>query len=92
MKDSERAAYWSEINQFWMRVFGALQRFLAFVIFSGIHYISRKLLFWSTPEGWARPYQLAEGVTWCIFVALYAYLGWDMLTVFMPRLRGKEWK
>ncbi len=89
---SKRANYWLDIAQFWMRVLGALQRVLAFVVFSIVHHYASQLLVWTTPKGWGRACDLAEGVSWCIFVAVYAYLGWDMLTVFMPRLKGKQRK
>jgi hypothetical protein len=80
----------SDIREFWNRVWEALQRVAAFFVFAGAHWLIRAVTVLSTPADWPEARLLVEATGWGIFMILYLYLGWDMLAVFMPRLRGKR--
>lgn len=81
----------SETRTFWGRVFAALSRLLAFLIFAGAHWGVTRLLKLLFPPSMARVVDLVEVVTSIFFVLVYLYLGWEMLTCFFPFLKRKAY-
>jgi len=72
---------------FWQRVWSALQPLIALVIFAIAHWIVNHVLKWILPPNleWAFPF--VEDVFYVFFFLVYVYLGWEMVTVFIPWLR-----
>lgn len=83
---------WNSLLDFWWEVFLALQRVIAFFLFAGIHRFCLVVLDWSLNlPNWPQAQQFAHQVSYAFFLALTAFLGYDMLAVFIPFLRGKKW-
>jgi hypothetical protein len=79
----------SEAPSFWSQVWQALQRAIALAIFMVVHWALNKGLERIVPGrlGWAL--ELAQSVVFVFFLMIYVYLSWDMLTMFVPRLRSR---
>ncbi|OFW36130.1 MAG: hypothetical protein A3J28_02010 [Acidobacteria bacterium RIFCSPLOWO2_12_FULL_60_22] len=88
--EKQKESRWASAGRFGWRFFEALLRVLAFAFFAGIHEGINAILIWATPEGLTGARDFVIAVNFCVFLLVYAYLGWDMITVFIPRLKGKR--
>jgi len=77
----------SDIRVFWQRVWAALSRLLALLIFIGAHWVLNRALAYVVPPNLSGTLVFAQDVIYVFFLMVYAYLAWDMLTVFVPRLK-----
>jgi len=80
---------WKDIGDFWWRVFKALQRLLAFSLFAVAHHFLNLLVDWIAGD-WKYAGGFTRQVSFVFLLGVYGYLGWDMLAVFVPRLRGAK--
>jgi hypothetical protein len=72
---------------FWSRVWGALQRAIAFGIFMAVHVAINRGLEYAVPKRLGQALELAEAITFVFFLLSYVYLAWDMVAIFIPSLR-----
>jgi len=79
----------SELRLFWEKVWHALHRLVALGIFLGVHYLLNLLLGVAFPPELGRLVTLVKYVIGVFFLLVYIYLGWDMVTVFVPFLKRK---
>lgn len=63
----------------------ALLRAVFLAVFMGVHFLLNKLLSLVVPPSMSRFLELSQIVIGIMFLFVYLYLGWDMVTVFMPR-------
>lgn len=77
----------SDIQTFWQRVWAALSRLLALLIFIVAHWVLNRALAYVVPSNLSGSLIFAQDVIYVFFLMVYGYLAWDMLTVFVPRLR-----
>jgi hypothetical protein len=66
----------------------ALARVAALAIFGGVHWLSSQVMHQVIPADWTRIRVGAEAVFAVAFLAIYLDQLWDMVAVFIPRLRG----
>jgi hypothetical protein len=81
---------WSEIGAFWIKVLGALSRLVALTIFLLAHYGLNQALRLVFPSQMTSMLALAEDAVGITFILIYVYLSWDLLTVFIPKLKRPE--
>jgi len=72
---------------FWKRVVSAIYRLIALAIFVFLHYGLTRLLAFAGPPGLGGALEFTEAAIYVIFLLVYVYLAWDMLTVFLPQLK-----
>jgi hypothetical protein len=78
----------SDLRAFWGKVWAALCRLIALGIFLTVHFILNRAFAFVIPPNLISSLVFAEDVIFVIFILIYTYLAWDMLTIFLPRLRG----
>ena len=80
-----------ELDHFWNKVWRALQRIIALMLFacadSTLEWVLIKTVLRKASETFREVVFLPGQI---IFAALYVYLLWDMLAVFIPTLRRKS--
>jgi hypothetical protein len=64
----------------------ALLRLVFLATFMGAHYFLNKALLLVMPPNMIRFAEVAQTVIAIMFLLIYLYLAWDMVTVFMPWL------
>jgi hypothetical protein len=81
-----------DVGEFWLRVFDALQRVVAVLIFAAVHHYLSVAVDQSLPSGsdWDVVRKLAQAINATLFVSLDAYLAFDMLAVFVPWIKGRD--
>jgi hypothetical protein len=72
---------------FWGRVFSAVQRAIALGIFILVHYGLNRALAFVVPPNMVGALLFAQDVIFVIFILVYVYLAWEILTAFLPRLK-----
>ena len=75
---------------FWHNVWSALQRAIALIIFKGVHLALEYVLKWHTPPDMETAFRLFEDGLSVVFMLVYAYLCYEMVTVYIPWLRRRE--
>jgi hypothetical protein len=83
---------WKKFGIFLVRAIAALARLgLAWIFATTTPYVERAVTA-PLPIGgaWDELRSLVHGIGATFLVLLLVYLGWDMLTVFMPWLRGRK--
>ena len=76
---------------FFRRVWDALLRVGALVLFGFIHYWMEKAIPLLVPRAWNGVSEYVEEISFLFFLAIYLYLLWDMLKVFVPWLQAKPY-
>lgn len=66
----------------------ALARVAALAIFGGVHWLSNQVMHQVIPPDWNRIRVGAEAVFAIAFLTIYLDQLWDMVAVFIPRMRG----
>jgi hypothetical protein len=74
--------------QFLKKLWSALLRLIALGIFGGVHWLLEKGLVAIIPLPWTPAKQWIEAVSFVVFVAIYVYLLFDALKVFIPALHS----
>lgn len=77
-----------ELRHFVGKCLLALARVVALAIFGGVHWLSSQVMHRVIPGDWTRILIGAEAVFAIAFLAIYLDQLWDMVAVFIPRLRG----
>jgi hypothetical protein len=75
-----------EVRTLCRKVGLALLRLLALGVFMVAHYFVNKALLLVIPSNMTRFLEVAQAVIAIMFLFIYLYLAWDMVTVFMPWL------
>ena len=75
-----------KLRETWAKVFIALNRFAALLIFIGMHWVLIKATAIILPIGWTKTAIVLEVVYFVAFGVLYLDQVWDMIGVFVPRL------
>jgi hypothetical protein len=78
--------------EFLRRVGSGLLRLLALLLFIGAHWVVSRALVWSVPSNLGGGMVFVSDIVFGFFVLIYAYLGWEMLAVFVPWLRRSEYR
>lgn len=76
---------------FWPKVWEALKRLIALMIFLAAHFVLNKAFAFVVPINMTGALVLTQDVIFVIFLLVYAYLGWDMVCVFIPWLRREAY-
>jgi hypothetical protein len=76
----------SELRLLCRKVGLALLRLAFLAVFMGAHYLLNKALLLVMPSNMMRFVEVAQSVIAIMFLLIYLYLAWDMVTVFMPWL------
>jgi len=71
------------------RVGDALLRIAAMVCFGIVHWAINKLIVFIVPYNMERADIWLEDISFIFFGIIYVYLLWDLLTVFIPRLKPR---
>jgi hypothetical protein len=74
------------IHAFWLKVLEALSRLVALGIFGSAHYLLDQGLRMVFDPRMTKMVVFARDVVSVLFLLVYIYLCWDMVTVFMPFL------
>jgi hypothetical protein len=77
-------------NVFWQKVWSAIQRAIALIVFKGVHLLLDYVLNWNTPPDMVPIARFMDDALWIVFNLVYVYLCWEMLAVFIPWLRRKD--
>lgn len=72
---------------FWRRVLSAMYRLIALALFRALHYLVERALAFDVPPNMTSALAFAQAVIYVLFLLVYVYLAWDMLAVFVPRLK-----
>ena len=78
----------SELRDFWWRVLSALSRLAALGMFMAVHFLLNHGFEFIVPSDMAASLRFIQDIVYVVFVLVYVYLAFDMLTVFVPRLKG----
>lgn len=89
---AEKTADWREFGFFWYRVLAALSRIAAAYLFFNLGPWVDQSITGRLPntDGWRQVKDVVDGSTIVSLIIMHGYLLWDMLAVFMPRLRGRK--
>jgi hypothetical protein len=77
-----------ELRYFVGKCILALARIAALAIFAGVHWGSSRILHLVIPEDWTRVRIAADAIFAVAFLVIYLDQLWDMVAVFIPRMRG----
>jgi len=77
----------AEIKAFWIKVLDAFSRLVALALFLLTHKGLDVGLRWVVPAYMNGMLKFAESIMVILFTAVYVYLCWDMVTVFIPKLK-----
>jgi hypothetical protein len=77
---------------FTRRVGSSLLRLLALLVFIGLHHVANRALASTTPSNLVGYTVFLEDIVFVFFALIYAYLGWEMLAVFIPWLRRQDFR
>ena len=81
-----------ESREFWLRVWQAIQRIPALMVFAGAHYLLNWVLKLVTPSRLGEALILAQAMVFIFFLLVYFKIGWDMVKVFVPSLEVRKRK
>ena len=76
-----------DIRSFYLKVWIAAQRLVAFLLFAAFHRLLSLVTAYVIPAGFAEGLKFAQAVIGVMFILIYLYLAWDMLSVFLPSRR-----
>jgi formate hydrogenlyase subunit 4 len=74
---------------FILKVGNALLRIAALIVLFVAHWLLEKVMTFLFPAPYPPARILLEAISYIVFAFLYVYLLWDMVVVFVPRLRPK---
>ena len=81
----------AQLKAFWVKVADALSRLAALAIFLLAHKLVGAGLRWVVPTYMNGMVKFIESIVAILFAFVYVYLCWDMVTVFVPKLRS-QWQ
>src|SRR5437870_5227744 len=77
----------AQFRMLWVQVQLSVMRFLALLIYIGMHWILGRVVEIIVPQGWNRGRQAVEGVFFLAFGLVYLFQVFEMVAIFVPRLR-----
>ena len=77
----------AQFRMIWVQVQLSLMRLGALLVYIAMHWILGHVIETVVPQGWSRGKQALEGVFFLGFGLVYGLQVFEMITIFIPRLR-----
>ena len=79
------------VSAFFHRLIGALSRIFGLAVLICCHWGLGKLLELTTRKEFGMEVLFLDAISFAIFALLYCYLLWEVLVVFIPKLKARQY-